>query len=70
MSLRGKLNLVLSALVLLLTPSLASGVQPLLIAVASDGQQATSFVSNFALCMRVRYVVRLPEPARYDSIQL
>jgi hypothetical protein len=43
-----KLNVTLAALALLLVPSMAGGAEPFLIAVASDGQQATSPVSNFA----------------------
>ena len=42
------LNLTLAALTLLLMPSLASGAEPLLIAVASDDVEATSLVSNTA----------------------
>jgi predicted Fe-Mo cluster-binding NifX family protein len=43
------LKVTLAALSLLsIIPSLAGGAEPLLIAVASDGQQATSLVSNFA----------------------
>ena len=46
-------NLALAALALLLIPSLASGAEPLLIAVASDDVEATSLVSNLAA--RSRY---------------
>jgi predicted Fe-Mo cluster-binding NifX family protein len=42
------LNLALAALVLLLIPSLSPGVEPSLIAVASDDVEATSLVSNTA----------------------
>jgi predicted Fe-Mo cluster-binding NifX family protein len=42
------LNLALAALVLLLIPSLSTGVEPSLIAVASDDVEATSLVSNTA----------------------
>ena len=41
-------NLALAALVLLLIPSLSSGVEPFLIAVASDDVEATSLVSKTA----------------------
>ena len=41
-------NLALAALALLLMPSLASGAEPFLIAVASDDVEATSLVSNTA----------------------
>jgi predicted Fe-Mo cluster-binding NifX family protein len=42
------LNLALAAFVLFLAPFLASGAEPLLIAVASDDVEATSLVSNTA----------------------
>ena len=48
MSRRWQLSLVLAASVLLLVPSLGGGAEPLLIAVASEGQESTSLVSDFA----------------------
>ncbi len=48
MKTRWSLNLPLAALGLLLMPSLASGAEPFLIAVASDDVEATSLVSNYA----------------------
>ena len=48
MKTRWSLNLALAALGLLLMPSLASGAEPFLIAVASDDVEATSLVSNTA----------------------
>ena len=50
---RWKLHVTLVALTLLLMPFLGSGAEPLLIAVASDDQEATSLVSDFAA--RSRY---------------
>jgi predicted Fe-Mo cluster-binding NifX family protein len=49
---RWSLNLALAALGLLLMPSLVSGAESLLIAVASDDVEATSLVSNFAASSR------------------
>ena len=48
-----KLNVAMAALILLFTPFLANGAEPLLIAVASDDQEATSLVSDYAA--RSRY---------------
>ena len=42
------LNLALAAFILFLASSLASGAEPLLIAVASNDVEATSLVSDFA----------------------
>ncbi len=49
---RWSLNLALAALGLLLMPSLVSGAESLLIAVASDDVEATSLVGNFAASSR------------------
>ena len=43
-----KLNFALAGLALLLLPSLGMGGEPFLVAVASDGREATSLVSDFA----------------------
>jgi predicted Fe-Mo cluster-binding NifX family protein len=43
-----KLNMALAALALLLLPSLGMGAEALLVAVASEGKEATSLVSDFA----------------------
>ncbi len=45
---KSKLNMALAALALLLLPSLGMGAEPLLVAVASEGKEATSLVSDFA----------------------
>ena len=65
------LNLALAALVLLLIPSLSTGVEPSLIAVASDNVEATSLVSNTAgrsryylLFSGTDFVQRLDNPFR------
>lgn len=65
---KGRLNVTLAALALLLLPSLASGAEPLLIAVAADDREATFLLSDYAARSRYYLLMNL-QPQAYPKLE-